>query len=296
MMLIFIADAFDSSLPSLLKKYGEVTDDKNKLPEAEIALVRSKTKVTRDFIDKAEKLKMVIRGGVGMDTIDIDYAHQKNIITHNTADASTVAVAELAFAFMIALPNNITKADRSIREGKWLKTELTRTELGGKTLGILGMGRIGTALAIRARAFRMKLLAWHPDVRFSDFAEIRTHLEDVLPESDYVSLHTPLVESTRGLINKKTLALFKTGAYLINTGRGECIVEQDVADALKSGKLGGFANDVWHKEPPENSPLFDAPNTILAPHIGASTKENLLRIGTVIDRLIDEYVAHIRKG
>ena len=288
-MLILISDAFDESLPKLLSKYGEVTEDKNRLPGAEIVLVRSKTKVTKEYLDSAKNLKLIIRGGVGLDNIDVEYAEKKGIKVFNTADASTTAVAELAFAMMIALPNHLVKAHNSLKEGKWLKSESERTELMGKTLGILGMGRIGTALAIRARAFRMRILAWRPLVYFSDFAIIRNQLEEVLSESDYVSMHMPLVETTRGIINKKTLGYVKRGAYLINTGRGECIVEEDVAEALRKGNLGGYATDVWYSDPPVNSPLIEAPNTLLLPHIGAATKENMLRIGEIIEKIIQEY-------
>ncbi len=290
-MLILISDAFDPSLPGRLEKYGEVTADKNRQADAEVVLVRSKTKVTKDYIDAAPNLKLVIRGGVGLDNVDLAYAREKGIAVYNTADASTVAVAELAFAMMIALPNHLCRADSSMREGKWLKKELTRTELMGKTLTILGMGRIGTALAVRARAFGMKVLGFDPYVYFSDFAEIRTDLTEVLGEADYISLHMPLLPDTKGMINKKTLTGFKDGAYLINAGRGKCVVEEDVAESLKSGKLGGFATDVWYSDPPpKECPLFDAPNCIFAPHIGASTKENMLRIGTMIDGIIGEYV------
>lgn len=290
-MLILISDAFDKTLPTILSKYGEVTDDKSRLPDAEIVLVRSKTKATREYIDQAKNLKVIIRGGVGLDNIDCEYAELKKIKVHNTADASTTAVAELAFALMIALPNQLVKAYNSMKDGKWLKKELARTELMGKTLGILGMGRIGTALAIRARAFRMNILAWRPEVYFSDFAVIRNNLEEVLSESDFISLHMPLVETTRGIINKKSLADVKKGAYLINTGRGECVVEQDVADALKSGTLKGYATDVWYSDPPVNSPLIDAPNTLFTPHIGAGTNENMLRIGQIIEKIISEYTS-----
>ena len=288
-MLILISDAFDESLPSMLARYGEVTDDKGRLADAEIVLIRSKTKVTKEYIDSAPKLKMVIRGGVGLDNVDLVYAKEKGIIVWNTADASTTAVAELAFALMIALPNHLTRADSTMREGKWLKKELKRTELHSKTLGILGLGRIGLALAQRARAFHMRVLGWHPDVYFTDLAEICETIEEVLPQSDFVSLHMPLLPDTKGLINKETLKLFKDGAYLINTGRGKCVVEEDVVEALKSGKLSGFATDVWYSDPPVNSPLLDAPNTIFAPHIGASSKENMKRIGIIIDRLISDY-------
>lgn len=289
-MLILISDQFNETLPKILSKHGEITTDNNRLSEVDIILVRSKTKVTKEYIDSAPNLKMIIRGGVGLDTIDVEYAKEKAIVVHNTGEASTIAVAELAFALMMALPNNICKSDASMRKGEWLKKELTRTELNGKTLGILGMGKIGTALALRARAFRMRILAWHPDVHFSDFAEIKYSLEEILPESDYISLHMPLVNSTRQLINKKSLAYCKDGAFIINTGRAQCVVEADIAEALKSGKLGGYATDVWYSDPPENSPLFDAPNCIFTPHIGASTKENMIRIGIVIERTIANFI------
>jgi phosphoglycerate dehydrogenase-like enzyme len=289
-MLILISDAFDKTLPRVLEKYGEVTDDKGRLAEAEIVLIRSKTKVDRAYIDLARNLKLVIRGGVGLDNVDRIYAQDKGIMVRNTADASTTAVAEMAFAMMIAMPNRIAAADSSMRQGKWLKKELTRTELYGKTLGILGLGRIGLALAARARAFQMRVLGWHPDVFFTDFAEILESMEETIRNSDYVSLHMPLVTETRGLINKETLKHFKDGAYLINTARAGIVVEQDIADALKSGKLAGYATDVWMSDPPQGSPLFDVPNTLFAPHIGASTSENMLRIGVIVDRLIGEYV------
>ncbi|MDF1544875.1 MAG: hydroxyacid dehydrogenase [bacterium] len=289
-MLILISDAFDATLPQLLAKYGDVTDDKSRAAEAEVVLIRSKTKVTKEYIDSAPNLKLVIRGGVGLDNVDQVYAKSKGIEVHNTADASTTAVAELAFSMMIALPNHTAKADQSMREGKWLKKELKRTELHGKTLGIVGMGRIGTALAVRARAFRMRILAWHPDVYFSDFAEIRSTLKEVMQESDYLSIHVPLLDETRGMINKETLANCKKGAYIINTGRSGCVNEEDVAQALKDGHLGGYATDVWLSDPPDGSPLFDAPNTLFSPHIGASTKENMTRIGEVADKIIFEYV------
>ena len=289
-MLILIADAFDSSLPGVLSRHGDVTDDKSRLADADVVLVRSKTTADRAYLDSAKNLKLIIRGGVGMDNIDIPYAESRGVICRNTADASTTAVAELAMALIIALPNKIVMANNALHEGKWLKKEAERTELFGKTLAILGLGRIGTAVAVRARAFQMQVLGWHPDKPFSDFADIRPDLEDVLSEADFVSLHMPLVDSTRGLINKRTLAYFKDGAFLVNTSRGKIVVEEDIAEALKSGKLGGFGTDVFHKEPPDDTPLLHAPNCILLPHIGASTKENMLRIGYMIDRIIGDFV------
>jgi len=290
-MLILISDAFDPSLPKVLSRYGEVTDDKGRVPEADIVLVRSKTKVTKEYMQGARNLKMVIRGGVGLDNIDLPYAAENGIVVRNTADASTTAVAELAFALMISLANNVVTSTVATRENKWLKKEVGRVELFGKTLGILGLGRIGIALATRASVFKMKVIGWHPDVNFTDFAEIHPNLEEVLSQSDFISLHMPLLDDTRGMINKKTLAQFKNGAFLINTARGKLIVEEDVAEALKSGKLRGYAADVFNSDPPPaDSPILGAPNTILTPHVGAETKENLLRIGVVVERIIAEFV------
>jgi D-3-phosphoglycerate dehydrogenase len=288
-MLILLSDAFDSGLPDKLKKFGEITDDKSRVPEAEVILIRSKTKVTKEYIDSAPNLKLVIRGGVGLDNVDLVYANEKGITVHNTAAASSIAVAELAFTLMIAITNHVTKADKSMHEGEWLKKEMKRTELYQKTLGIIGMGRIGTELAKRAIAFEMSVVAYDPFVKSSDFAEMKPTAKEVYHISDYVSLHLPLTDETKGIINSESLKDFKDGAYLINTGRGKTIVEADVAEALKNGKLKAFGNDVWYSDPPENTVLTDAPNVTMIPHLGASTSENLLRIGDIIEELIEDY-------
>ena len=288
-MLILISDAFDPALPGMLKKYGEVTDDKARLPEAEIVLVRSKTKVTKEYIDSAPKLKMVIRGGVGLDNVDREYAKQKGIIVKNTPEASSIAVAELAFALMIALPNKLPTGDSSMHAGQWLKKELKRTELYQMTLGILGLGRIGGEIAKRAKAFGMTVIAYDPYVKSSDMAAMKPTLGEVLGQADYISLNMPATDETKGMLNKATLAACKNGAYIINTGRAKCVIEEDVVEALKGGKLAGYATDVWYSDPPESSPLIGAPNVVMMPHVGAETKENLLRIGQIVDRLVAEY-------
>jgi D-3-phosphoglycerate dehydrogenase len=290
-MVILISDPFDPGLPGRLAEFGEVTDDKSRLPEADVVLIRSKTRVTREYIDGAPALKLVIRGGVGLDNVDLAYAEKKGIVVHNTAAASSVAVAEMAFALMLGMPNHLVRADRSMHEGRWQKKELKRAELYRKTLGILGMGRIGTEVAKRAVAFGMEVIAYDPFVTSSEYAEMRPTLKEVLNASDYVSIHMPLTDETRDMIDKDTLEEFKDEAYLVNTGRGRTVVEEDVAEALRSGKLAGFGNDVWYADPPERTPLLDAPNVLMTPHLGASTRENLLRIGDVIVELIGAYVA-----
>jgi D-3-phosphoglycerate dehydrogenase len=291
-MLILISDAFDSALPGRLKKYGDVTDDQGRVADAEVVLIRSKTKVTKEYIDAAPKMKLVIRGGVGLDNVDIPYAKSKGIAVFNTADASTVAVAELAFALMIALPNQVPKADATMRQQNWAKKELKRTELYGKTLGILGIGKIGSALASRAKAFGMKVVAYDPYVFFSDAAQILPTIDELFAQADYISLHMPLTDQTKGMINKTSIAKMKDGVRIVNTGRGKCVVEDDLAEALKSGKVAGYATDVWFSDPPDwNCPLLSAPNCVYAPHIGAETKENMGRIGVIVDALIGQYVA-----
>ena len=287
-MVIVLADAFASDLPSRLKPFGEVVSDLSRVSEAEVIIVRSKTKVDKAMIDAAPKLKYVIRGGVGVDTIDVDYAKTKGILVDNTPEASSLAVAELAFALMIALPNHIAEADSSMKQGKWLKKELERTELGGRTLGLIGIGRIARELAVRAKAFGMKVIAYDKFVTTSDVAGM-VSLDEVLSASDFVSLHTPLTDETRGMMNAGAFAKMKKGAYLINTCRGPVVKTDDVVAALKEGKLGGYATDVYDKEPPEGSPLLSAPHMLLTPHLGASTEENLLRLGDCIVERMAKY-------
>lgn len=294
-MLILISDAFGPRLPDRLAKFGEVTDDPSRLGEAEVVLIRSKTKCRDDWWEQAPNVKLIIRGGVGLDNVDLEYAKANGIIVRNTPDASTTAVAELTFALMLALPNHIAVGDASMRRGEWIKKDLKRTELHSKTLGILGLGRIGLAVAQRARAFTMDVLGWHPDSYFTDWAEICSTMEDVLTRSDFVSIHMPLLPDTEGLINKETLRHFKDGAFLINTARGKIVVEEDVVEALHSGKLAGYATDVWYSDPPVDSPLMDAPNTLFTPHLGASSYENMGRIAIIIERIIGDYVAK-KKG
>ena len=254
-MVILLADAFAPDLPARLKPFGEVVLDLGRVSEAEVIIVRSKTKVDKGMIDAAPRLKHIIRGGVGVDTIDVDYAKAKGIVVDNTPEASSLAVAELAFALMIALPNHIAEADASMKQGKWLKKELERTELGGKTLGLVGIGRIARELASRAKAFDMKVIAYDKYVQVSDAATM-VSLDELLAQSDYISLHTPLTDETRGMINTQTIAKMKKGACLINTCRGPVVKPEDIAAALKAGSLGGYATDVYDKEPPEGSPLL----------------------------------------
>ncbi|UCE75182.1 MAG: hydroxyacid dehydrogenase [Methanomassiliicoccales archaeon] len=288
-MKILISDPFSKDLPERLSEFGEVTDNKEELPSADVVLVRSATKATKDYIDQAQNLKMIIRGGVGIDNIDVGYAKSKGIAVHNTPEASSIAVAELAMAMMLAIQRNIVRAHNTTKNGEWIKKQLKGQELYKKTLGLIGIGRIGTEVAKRAKAFGMNVIAYRKSGKPSDYAEI-VGLNELLEKSDIISLHTPITEETKGMINKDTIAKMKDGVVLINTARGKLIVDQDLADALKSGKVRYAGLDVYHFEPPIDSPLMGVDNVLLMPHLGAQTYENMDRIGEIVIDLIQDHV------
>lgn len=289
-MLILICDAFDKSLPGRLAKFGDVTEDVARLPHAEVALVRSKTKCTADWIAGAPKLKLIIRGGVGLDNVDLKAAKERGVEVRNTPAASAVAVAELAFCLMLAVPNKLVDAHNALKEGKFLKKEIKRTELFGKTLGLVGLGRIASEVAKRAAAFGMRVLTYDPFVKRSDVAIMVPTLKELLGQADYISMHVPLTDETKGMINSSAIAAMKDGVVIVNTGRGKCIAEEDLAEALRSGKVGAYATDVWYSDPPDPaSPILSAPNVLMTPHIGANSKENLLRIGNEVVALLESW-------
>lgn len=289
-MLILISDPFDAGLPVLLAKYGEVTDDKGRLSEADVVLIRSKTKATREYIDSAPNLKLIIRGGVGTDNIDKPYAAEKGIVVRNTPKAPSIAVAELVIGMMLAVSNHIIPAHLGMKEGMWLKKQLKRSELCGKTLCLVGLGNIAQVVAARAAAFGMKVQAFDPYVKSSDLAEMKPALADALAGADYVSLHTPLTDETRGMINAAAFDVMKDGVVVLNSGRGLCVDADDMVAALESGKVGTYATDVWPSDPPpDDYPILSAPNVLMMPHLGASSKENLLRIGEEVRAIIGEF-------
>ncbi|MEX1309054.1 MAG: NAD(P)-dependent oxidoreductase [Candidatus Sulfomarinibacteraceae bacterium] len=288
-MKILISDAFDPSLPEKLTAFGEVTDDKERLAEVDVVLVRSKTKCRKDYIDAATNLRLIIRGGVGLDNIDVEYARSKGVQVFNTAEASAVAVAELAFALMIAVPTRLVEGHMGMTRREWLKKQLKRTELMGKTLGLFGAGNIGTELARRAIAFGMRVVAYDPFLKSHETVDL-VSMDELLAESDYMSLHVPLTDETRGMINAETMGRMKDGAVIINTARGGCVNEVDMKAALESGKIRAYATDVFVSDPPpDDCPLYDAPNVIMTPHLGASSKENMLRIGDVVVRILEDF-------
>lgn len=289
-MLILIADAFDKSLPAKLSVFGEVTDDISRLPEADVVLIRSKTKATREYIDQAKKMKVILRGGVGMDNIDRAYCKEKGIIAMNTPHASAPAVAELAFALMLSTAARICFFDSSMKKGEWAKKE-KRTELLGKTLGLIGFGNISKALALRAKAFGMKVVYYDIIKSDVDYAEYKSSMDEVVENADYISFHIPFTPETDRVLNKDLIAKMKKAPVIINTARGKIVNEQDVADALKEGKLSWYCTDVYSAEPPvmEENPLFTSDRVTFTPHVGANSKENLLRIGDEIYETIEKY-------
>ncbi len=290
-MHILIADAFDAKLPERLVAFGQVSSDMATLGEAEVLLVRSKTKVTADLLAQAPKLKLVIRGGVGMDNVDKKACAEKGVKAVNTPRASSVAVAEMAMAFMVAIPARLIEAHTSMKEGKFLKSELKRTELFQKTLGLVGAGTIATEVAKRAQAFGMEVLAYDPFLKEHPVAKL-VSLDELVAKADVISLHTPLTDETRGMVNAAFLAKAKDGVMIINTGRGKCVNEADLAAALESGKVRAYGTDVWFSDPPAaDCPLLKAPNVFMAPHLGASSKENLGRIGDEVVAILSDFKA-----
>src|SRR6266568_1949137 len=244
--------------------------------DADALIVRSATKVTAELLDKAPKLRAVGRAGVGVDNIDLEAATKRGVLVMSTPGGNAVSVAEHTLALLLALARQVPRLDKAIHEGRWEKSSAAGTEVRGKTLGLIGLGRIGSEVAVRAEAFDMRVLAYDPYISEAAAREISVELvplEKLLAESDFVSLHTALSPSTQNLISVATIEKMKKGARLINTARGELIDEAALAEALKSGKLAGAAVDVFAEEPPKNSPLVGLPNVIATPHVAGSTTE-----------------------
>lgn len=246
------------------------------LPDYDALIVRSQVKVDAAAIAAGTRLKVVGRAGVGVDNIDVDAATGRAIAVVNAPTANTLAAAEHTLALILALARRICAADASVRRGEWRRADFMGSELGGKTLGIVGLGRVGLAVADRARAFDMTLLGSdpivNPDVAVAHDVRL-VELDELLSAADIVTLHVPLVAQTRGLLDGPRLARMKHGAVLINVARGGLVDEAALADALTAGRLGGAAIDVFEHEPLDDSDLLNAPNTVLTPHLGASTAE-----------------------
>ncbi|MBI3153118.1 MAG: hydroxyacid dehydrogenase [Chloroflexi bacterium] len=256
------------------------------LPNYEGMVVRSRTKVRQPLIDVCPNLKVIVRGGVGLDTIDHEYAKSKGIAVMNTPMASSASVAELAIGYMFALARSIYKATSSMKAEKWDKKSFEGDEIGGKILGLIGIGNIGRETAKRASALGMTVLAYDPYVNESNGITLVT-LDELLAQADYISLHLPKTKESAGMIGAEQFAKMKNGVRIVNCARGGIIDENALYDALTSGKVAGAALDVFAEEPPTDWKLLKLDNVIGSPHIGAATKEAQARVGAeVAEKLI----------
>jgi D-3-phosphoglycerate dehydrogenase len=258
---------------------------------ASAIIVRSETKIDAEVIQHAPKLKAVGRAGVGVDNIDIEAATERGIVVVNTPGGNTIATAELAFTHMLCAARPIAQADRSMKAGKWERKSLKGVELMGKTLAILGLGRIGSEVSQRAQAFGMKVIAYDPfltDARAKALNLERVeNLDDLWPKADYITVHMPLTEKTRDIINDASIAKMKDGVRLINCARGGLINQDALVEAIKSGKVAAAGIDVFDEEPlQENHPMRDEASLVLTPHLGASTEEAQLNVGVEIAKSI----------
>src|SRR5271170_3029884 len=299
-MKIIIADKISDRGIALLRETGwEVVLPAaaalpSELANADALVIRSATKATAALLEKAPKLRVIGRAGVGVDNVDVEAATRRGILVMNTPGGNSISVAEHTLALMLGLARAVPQASASTQSGKWEKSAFSGTELRGKTLGLVGLGRVGTEVARRARAMEMKVLAYDPYVTPAAAREVEVELislEDLLKRSDVISLHTSLSPATEKIIGAEAIAKMKKGARLINCARGELIDEAALAEALRSGQLSGAAVDTFATEPPKNSPLIGLPNLIATPHIAGSTAEAQEEVGTLIALQVRDYLA-----
>jgi D-3-phosphoglycerate dehydrogenase len=245
-------------------------------------IVRSATTVDASMLDRAPDLKVVGRAGVGVDNIDVAAASERGVAVMNAPGGNTVSAAELTMALLLSVVRRVTDADRSMREGKWERSSFQGVELRGRTLGVIGAGRIGGAVADRCRAFGMKVIVHDPYLPADRLAELRVPvvgIDELIAEADVITLHVPLTDETRGLIGETAIAGMKKNAFVINVSRGGVVDEAALARALVEGRIGGAGLDVYETEPlSPDSPLLSAPNLVLTPHLGASTKEAQVQV------------------
>ena len=283
---VLICDEVDPILNKVLEENGlkvsyepEISADQilDKIADCNIVIVRSRTTITKEMIDKAANCKIIARVGVGLDNVDQEAAKAKNIRVINAVEGAMNAVAELVLGLMLSLARQTTRGDRGIRNEQWLKKELKGTELKGKYLGIIGLGNIGKRLGRLARALNMNIIGYDVipiDEEFSkEVGLMKADLNTLLQSSDYISIHVPLLDSTYHMLDAQKMSTMKNTAKIINTSRGGVVDEDALYDALKNGTLGGAALDVFEKEPAIGTKLAELDNVILTPHIGAQTKE-----------------------
>ncbi|MGY4706752.1 D-2-hydroxyacid dehydrogenase [Candidatus Bipolaricaulota sp. J31] len=295
-MKVLVCDPLDPKAVEKLKGAGlEVVERVGMSPEElaeelkkgyDVIIVRSATKVRRPAIEAAKGLKLIVRAGVGLDNIDVDAAKEKGIEVKNTPRASSISVAELALAHMLALARSLPQATQSMREGRWEKKAFKGLELFGKTLGVIGIGRIGREVAKRAICLGMKVIAYDKYITESPLPEVEmVPLEELLARADFVTLHIP-PDPAGPVIGREEIALMKDGAYLINCARGGVVDEEALLEALDSGKLAGAGLDVFEEEPPTNERLLKHPKVTLTPHIGAQTREAQARVGEEVAEIV----------
>ncbi len=262
------------------------------IPGFNAAVVRSATKITKNVIEAADSLELIVRAGIGLDNIDVPEAEARGIRVANTPSATTISVAEHTFGLMLGVVRNHGAANLSMKEHKWEKKKLKGTELYDKNLGIIGSGRIGLAVAERAIAFGMKVLVY-------DIIEVKTKLnirqvdlDELLAESDVISLHLPLTDKTKHMVSNDEFAKMKDGVVIINAARGGVLDEKALLTALEEGKVSGVGIDVFEKEPTDNFPLIDRPDVLATPHVGAAAKEGQRRAGfEVLNTLQQEFLS-----
>ena len=304
-MNIMICDPISPKGIALFQQRPEfkVTVLKQRLPEAELLplvgeveamVVRSETKITRKVIEAAPRLRVVGRAGVGVDNVDVEAATQRGIVVMNTPGGNTISTAELTFSMLMSLARKIPQANASMKAGEWNRKAFSGVELYNKTLGILGMGRIGTEVARRAIAFGMRVLAYDPYLTLSRANALQVELlelDEVLARADFITVHMPMSDETRGMINAAAFAKMKPGARVLNCARGGIINETDLVAAIQSGKIAGAALDVYETEPPPKEfPLRDLPQVIMTPHLGASTEEAQENVGIEVAEAITDYL------
>jgi len=297
---VLICDQVNPILKEVLEKNGlkvtyepEITPEQlaEKIGNFEVVVVRSRTKMTRELIVKADKCQIIARVGIGLDNIDQESAKEKNIRVINAVEGAITAVAELVIGLMISMAREIPRADREIRNGNWIKKELMGSELKGKYLGIVGLGNIGKRLGRLARALNMNIIGYDVvpiDDEFSkEVGLMKADLDTLLSSADYVSLHVPLLDSTHHMINAEKLKLMKNTARIINTSRGGVIDEEALYNSLKEGNIAGAALDVFEVEPATGNKLTTLPNFVATPHMGAQTKEaQLLAANIIAEKII----------
>jgi D-3-phosphoglycerate dehydrogenase len=306
-MNVLICDPISPRGIALLQQRPEfkVTVLEKRLPEGELLplvhgveamVVRSETKVTKRVMEAAPRLRVVGRAGVGVDNVDVEAATQRGIVVMNTPSGNTISTAELTFSMLMALARNIPQAHASMKSGKWDRKQFQGVELNNKTLGILGMGRIGSEVARRAIAFGMRVLAYDPYLAISRAKALQVELvelDEIYARADFITVHMPMSDETKGMINAAAFAKMKKGVRVLNCARGGIIDEADLCQAIKSGHVAGAALDVYAVEPPPaDFPLRDLPQVIMTPHLGASTEEAQESVGIEVAESITDYLLH----